>query len=84
VLLSRTDVDFFLRAADESPGSAARRLHDRLQHVQALPPDVGQKVIDATPEPQIMPTDADRAVTLFNQIVTKRLRDETVAGISAR
>jgi hypothetical protein len=41
-------------------------------------------VIDATPEPQIMPTDADRAVTLFNQIVTKRLRDETVAGISAR
>lgn len=43
-----------------------------------------QKVIDATPEPQIMPTGADRAVTLFNQIVTKRLRDETVGGISAR
>lgn len=38
-----------------------------------------QKVIDATPEPRVMPTGADRAVTLFNQLVAKRLRAETVA-----
>jgi vanillate O-demethylase monooxygenase subunit len=27
-----------------------------------------QRVIDATPEPRIMPTSADRAITLFNQM----------------
>jgi phenylpropionate dioxygenase-like ring-hydroxylating dioxygenase large terminal subunit len=45
-----------------------------------------QRVIDATPEPRIMPTGADRAVTLFNQIVAKHLRDETgaVSNVSAR
>jgi vanillate O-demethylase monooxygenase subunit len=45
-----------------------------------------QKVIDATPEPRTMPTGADRAVTLFNQIVAKHLRDETsaVSNVSAR
>lgn len=35
-----------------------------------------QRVIDSTPEPRIMPTSADRAITLFNQLVAKRLRDE--------
>jgi phenylpropionate dioxygenase-like ring-hydroxylating dioxygenase large terminal subunit len=36
-----------------------------------------QRVIDATPTPRIMPTGADRAITLFNQLVAKRIRDET-------
>ena len=42
-----------------------------------------QRVIDATPEPRIMPTSADRAITLFNQLVAKRLREE-VRGRSPR
>lgn len=35
-----------------------------------------QRVIDATSEPRIMPTSADRAITLFNQLVAKHLRAE--------
>ena len=35
-----------------------------------------QRVIDGTPQPQIMPTSADRAITLFNQLLAKRLREE--------
>jgi vanillate O-demethylase monooxygenase subunit len=38
-----------------------------------------QRVIDTTPEPRIMPTSADRAITLFNQLVAKHLRAE--AGV---
>jgi pyridoxine/pyridoxamine 5'-phosphate oxidase len=30
-----------------------------------------------TPEPRIMPTGADRAITLFNQLIAKRCREET-------
>jgi phenylpropionate dioxygenase-like ring-hydroxylating dioxygenase large terminal subunit len=36
-----------------------------------------QRVIDMTLEPRIMPTSADRAITLFNQLVAKRCREET-------
>jgi phenylpropionate dioxygenase-like ring-hydroxylating dioxygenase large terminal subunit len=36
-----------------------------------------QRVIDMTPEPRIMPTSADRAITLFNQLIAKRCREET-------
>jgi len=44
-----------------------------------------QRVIDATPEPRIMPTSADRAITLFNQLSAKRLRaeEESVAEVRA-
>jgi vanillate O-demethylase monooxygenase subunit len=36
-----------------------------------------QRVFDMTPEPRIMPTSADRAITLFNQLIAKRCREET-------
>ncbi len=35
-----------------------------------------QRIIDMTPAPRIMPTGADRAITLFNQLVAKRTREE--------
>ncbi len=35
-----------------------------------------QRIIDMTPEPRVMPTSADRAITLFNQMVAKRVREE--------
>ena len=41
-----------------------------------------QRVFDATPEPHIMPTSADRAITLFNQLVAKRLREEGAPPVS--
>ncbi|MDB5684420.1 MAG: putative iron-sulfur protein [Sphingomonas bacterium] len=37
-----------------------------------------QRVIDATVNPRIMPTTADRAVTLFNRLVDKLAREEAV------
>ena len=40
-------------------------------------------MIDTTPEPRIMPTSADRAITVFNQLVAKRLREE-VSGTVAK
>jgi phenylpropionate dioxygenase-like ring-hydroxylating dioxygenase large terminal subunit len=43
-----------------------------------------QRVIDATPDPRIMPTSADRAVTLFNQLVAKQLRQEETSFAKAR
>ncbi len=43
-----------------------------------------QRVIDSTPEPRIMPTSADRAITLFNQLVAKRLREEEGTPAKAR
>ncbi len=39
-----------------------------------------QRVIDATPEPQILPTSADRGVTMFNNIVRKLARLEAGAA----
>jgi vanillate O-demethylase monooxygenase subunit len=36
-----------------------------------------QRVIDDTPEPRIMPTAADRGVTLFNQLIAKLVREES-------
>ena len=35
-----------------------------------------QRVIDSTHEPQIMPTSADRGVTLFNRLVARLIREE--------
>src|SRR5262249_3943662 len=36
-----------------------------------------QRVIDMTPVPRIMPTSADRAITLFNQMIARRVREES-------
>jgi phenylpropionate dioxygenase-like ring-hydroxylating dioxygenase large terminal subunit len=36
-----------------------------------------QRVIDATTDPQIMPTSADKGVTLYNRLVEKLVRQET-------
>jgi hypothetical protein len=36
-----------------------------------------QRVIDMTPSPRIMPTSADRAITLFNQMIARRVREES-------
>jgi hypothetical protein len=36
-----------------------------------------QRVIDMTPSPRIMPTSADRAITLFNQMIARRVRKES-------
>jgi phenylpropionate dioxygenase-like ring-hydroxylating dioxygenase large terminal subunit len=41
-----------------------------------------QRVVDATPDPLIMPTGADRAITLFNQLVARRIRDEGMTGVN--
>jgi phenylpropionate dioxygenase-like ring-hydroxylating dioxygenase large terminal subunit len=42
-----------------------------------------QRVIDVTPEPRIMPTGADRAITLFNQMIAKRVREERNSAAAA-
>jgi hypothetical protein len=42
-----------------------------------------QAVIDRTPDPQIMPTTADKGVTLFSQIVRRLIRSEQVQGAQA-
>jgi phenylpropionate dioxygenase-like ring-hydroxylating dioxygenase large terminal subunit len=39
-----------------------------------------QRVIDATPDPHIMPTSADKGVTLFNRMVAKMVREEADMG----
>jgi phenylpropionate dioxygenase-like ring-hydroxylating dioxygenase large terminal subunit len=36
-----------------------------------------QRVIDMTPAPRVMPTSADRAITLFNQLIARRIREES-------
>jgi vanillate O-demethylase monooxygenase subunit len=43
-----------------------------------------QRIIDATPDPRIMPTSADRAVTFFNQLLAKRVRQEESSAGNAR
>jgi vanillate O-demethylase monooxygenase subunit len=35
-----------------------------------------QRIIDVTFVPRVIPTSADRAITLFNQMITKRVREE--------
>jgi hypothetical protein len=36
-----------------------------------------QRVIDMTPAPRVMPISADRAITLFNQMIARRIREES-------
>ncbi|MBV9882598.1 MAG: aromatic ring-hydroxylating dioxygenase subunit alpha [Sphingomonadaceae bacterium] len=42
-----------------------------------------QHIIDATPHPRIMPTSADKGVTLFNRLVERLVREEAAAGTPA-
>jgi phenylpropionate dioxygenase-like ring-hydroxylating dioxygenase large terminal subunit len=39
-----------------------------------------QRVIDKTPDPRVMPTAADRGVTLFNRLVDRLVREEGTGG----
>jgi phenylpropionate dioxygenase-like ring-hydroxylating dioxygenase large terminal subunit len=39
-----------------------------------------QRIIDKTPDPRIMPTAADRGVTLFNRLVERLVREESSSG----
>jgi hypothetical protein len=41
-----------------------------------------QQVIDLTPSPRVMPTIADRAITLYNQLVATRIREEAESASS--
>ena len=41
-----------------------------------------QRIIDGTSVPRVMPTGADRAITLFNQMIAKRVRAERSADSS--
>lgn len=42
-----------------------------------------QRVIDATPDPKVMPTAHDRGVTMFNRLVEKLAREEAEAATAA-
>ena len=42
--------------------------------------DVQQRVIAATPDPQVMPTSADKGVILFNRLVEKLARGEAAGA----
>jgi phenylpropionate dioxygenase-like ring-hydroxylating dioxygenase large terminal subunit len=78
---AKTSRYFFSWGPHRRHGDSAQR--DRLMAIadQAFAEDramieAQQRVIDSTAEPRIMPTSADRAITLFNQMVAKRLREE--------
>ncbi|TKD50661.1 aromatic ring-hydroxylating dioxygenase subunit alpha [Sphingomonas baiyangensis] len=43
-----------------------------------------QRVIDRTPDPRIMPTTADKAVTLFSRLVDRLVRAESSPALPAR
>ena len=42
-----------------------------------------QRVISDTPDPRVMPTGADKGVTLFNRMVEKLVRLEAQGGLRA-
>ncbi|HWW65382.1 MAG TPA: aromatic ring-hydroxylating dioxygenase subunit alpha [Sphingomonadaceae bacterium] len=52
-------------------GIAGQAFHEDKVMIEAQ-----QRVIDATPDPRIMPTSADKGVTLFNRLVEKLAREE--------
>lgn len=87
-LTEKTSRYFFSWGPHRKHGDAA--LRDALMGIAAkafaedrVVIEAQQRVIDATPEPRIMPTSADRAITLFNQLVAKRLREESSSGAEA-
>jgi vanillate O-demethylase monooxygenase subunit len=84
-LTDKTSRYFFSWGPHRKHGDAA--LRDTLMGIAAkafaedrVIIEAQQRVIDATPEPRIMPTSADRAITLFNQLVARRIRDENSPG----
>jgi phenylpropionate dioxygenase-like ring-hydroxylating dioxygenase large terminal subunit len=73
---------FFSWGPHRNHGDAA--LRDRLMGIADMAfgedrriIEAQQRVIDATPEPQIMPTGADRGVTMFNRVVARLVREES-------
>jgi len=79
---------FFSWGPHRDHGDAA--LRDRLMAVadQAFGEDkvmieAQQRVIDRTPDPQVMPTAHDRGVTLFNRLVERLARAEGAAAKAA-
>lgn len=81
-LTTRTARYFFSWGPHRKHGDATLRdtlmgiAHKAFEEDRAMI-EAQQRVIDMTPEPRIMPTSADRAVTLFNQLIAKRVREES-------
>jgi vanillate O-demethylase monooxygenase subunit len=61
---------------DEALRDSLMKLADQAFAEDKLIIEAQQKVIDDTPNPQIMPTAHDRAVTLFNRLVERLAREE--------
>jgi vanillate O-demethylase monooxygenase subunit len=73
---------FFSWGPHRNHGDAA--LRDRLMGIAEMAfgedrtiIEAQQRVIDATREPQIMPTGADRGITMFNRLVARLVREES-------
>jgi len=86
-LTEKTSRYFFSWGPHRRYGDAA--LRDRLLGVasKAFAEDrtmieAQQRIIDMTPAPRVMPTSADRAITLFNHMVARRVREEHQADVS--
>jgi vanillate O-demethylase monooxygenase subunit len=79
---------FFSWGPHRNHGDAALRdslmlLADQAFGEDKLIIEAQQKVIDDTPDPQVMPTAHDRGVTLFNRLVEKLAREEGNPAIQA-
>lgn len=88
-LTDRTSRYFFSWGPHRTAGDEA--LRDVLMGIaaQAFAEDktmieAQQRVIDQTPQPRIMPTAHDRAITLFNQLVARLVREEAAASSEPR
>lgn len=64
------------RHGDETVRDALMELAARAFDEDKVIIEAQQRILDATPVPRIMPTAADRGVTLFNQLVEKLARAE--------
>jgi phenylpropionate dioxygenase-like ring-hydroxylating dioxygenase large terminal subunit len=64
------------RCGDEAMRDALMKLADMAFGEDKVMIEAQQKVIDRTSEPRIMPTSADKGVTLFNRLVEKLVRAE--------
>ncbi len=64
------------RHGDEALRDALMKLADMAFGEDKVMIEAQQKVIDRTPDPRIMPTSADKGVTLFNRLVEKLVRAE--------
>jgi vanillate O-demethylase monooxygenase subunit len=64
------------RCGDEAMRDSLMKLADMAFGEDKIMIEAQQKVIDRTPDPRIMPTSADKGVTLFNRLVDKLARAE--------